>query len=412
MRIEGPTALIVPVTVHLSDDGAATSSSSSIFEALLIAEHCSEVLLYCFVSHRVAGRDDVHIGRNVRIISIGDVRGGASMYAQLPRVIWRLLASGCRESWRQAVIVESGAVSLCAFAACAILRKRCIALVRGDSVETVGMAYRYRSGLGRLLPPVLRSVYRVTQFAMSRTIPVVLDHPGTWDRLSTPRADLSLIPAPSIKKEVIASSRPVWEGPSQRPLRVLWVGRLERVKAVEDLLMAMQRLLMSGRRAELTIVGTGDESYERSLRSMAAECAVDGSVEFRGALPHGPELFREYVRADVFALCSLSEGVPKVIPEALACGLPVVSTAVGGVPGLLLPSTGIMVPPRNPTALGDALGSLHDRPGAVERMSLAALQDAARFTAEEVVPQILAVVERARYPRLRDLRRPKGDGIQ
>ena len=76
---------------------------------------------------------------------------------------------------------------------------------------------------------------------------------------------------------------------------------------------------------------------------------------FRGALPHDAVL-RAYEGADIFALSSRFEGCPNVVLEAMAYGLPVVATAVGGVPELFEHEvSGLVVPPGNPKAFADAL---------------------------------------------------------
>jgi glycosyltransferase involved in cell wall biosynthesis len=74
---------------------------------------------------------------------------------------------------------------------------------------------------------------------------------------------------------------------------------------------------------------------------------------------------------DVFVLTSNSEGCPNVILEAMATGLPVVSTSVGGVPELVTDETGILVPPGDDAALADAIRQLLDDPARRQAMGQA-----------------------------------------
>jgi glycosyltransferase involved in cell wall biosynthesis len=104
----------------------------------------------------------------------------------------------------------------------------------------------------------------------------------------------------------------------------------------------------------------GDGPERERLADHARRAGLDGVVQFLG--------FRRDVSAllavsDCVALPSLSEGLPNIVLEAFAAGRPVVASAVGGVPELVLPGeTGWLVPPRDPAALADALAEcLSDR---------------------------------------------------
>jgi len=98
-------------------------------------------------------------------------------------------------------------------------------------------------------------------------------------------------------------------------------------------------------------------------------------------------LFEEYRRASVFCLpCRVLEngdrdGIPNVMAEAMACGLPVVTTAVSGIPELLADGVnGLLVAPNDPVQVADAIETLHRNPALAERLSSnAQLQIRERF---------------------------------
>ncbi len=131
---------------------------------------------------------------------------------------------------------------------------------------------------------------------------------------------------------------------------LLYVGRLAPEKGLDRLLHAYAA---TGLADPLTIVGSGPE--EEALRELAARLALGGRVLFAGALPNA-EAVEAMAGARALVLASDREGMPSVAVEALACGTPVVATAVGGLPHLLRDRrVGILVPPGDVDALAAAL---------------------------------------------------------
>jgi glycosyltransferase involved in cell wall biosynthesis len=139
---------------------------------------------------------------------------------------------------------------------------------------------------------------------------------------------------------------------------VAFTGNLVPVKGLSYLIEAAANLIASGRRITVVLIGNGP--LEPALRSLCSRRNIPGNVLFAGSC--APARVAEWLAAsDVFCLPSLSEGYPNVVLEALSCGRPVVASAVGGVPELLDASCGILVPPRSPALLADALKAALDR---------------------------------------------------
>jgi glycosyltransferase involved in cell wall biosynthesis len=108
----------------------------------------------------------------------------------------------------------------------------------------------------------------------------------------------------------------------------------------------------------LLIVGDGPLRAE--LEQEARECGVDGFVHFAGAQSEPERFFSEM---DVFALTSRSEGMPLVVLEAWAAGVPVVASAVGGLPELIRDGeTGMLFPPGDAATLARTLAKLLQEP--------------------------------------------------
>jgi D-inositol-3-phosphate glycosyltransferase len=119
---------------------------------------------------------------------------------------------------------------------------------------------------------------------------------------------------------------------------VLFVGNLEPRKQVDVLLRAMQRIQESVPESRLVVIGSGrsagaGDQTER-LISLSRELNLDRSVNFVGSVDD-QQLLDYYAAANVFALPSSSEAQGIVALEAMACGLPVVATAVGGLLGTI-----------------------------------------------------------------------------
>lgn len=110
---------------------------------------------------------------------------------------------------------------------------------------------------------------------------------------------------------------------------LLWVGRLVPVKAVDTLLRSLVTLRQQHPALILCIVGDGPETG--SLRTLSRELGVESLVRWLGAVPHD-DLPDWYRAADVTVLPSLSEGVPNVLLESVACGTPFVASRVGSIP--------------------------------------------------------------------------------
>jgi glycosyltransferase involved in cell wall biosynthesis len=152
------------------------------------------------------------------------------------------------------------------------------------------------------------------------------------------------------------------------PLRILCVSRLVLGKGITLLFEAMATLAAAGVESELTLVGDGPERAR--LEGRAAELGV--RVRFTGAVGQD-EIRQHYAQADVFCLPSFAEGVPVVLMEAMASGLPVVATRITGVPELVDDGTsGLLVRPARADELVSALRDLARDPNRREAMGAAA----------------------------------------
>lgn len=165
------------------------------------------------------------------------------------------------------------------------------------------------------------------------------------------------------------------------PCRLVWAGRIAPEKGLDDLLRAMTDLVAVGRDVRLDVVGDGPT--RPALERDAAARGLDGRVRWLGYIGDRGAYLDALRAADLFVLSSRAEGLPKVVVEAMAAGVPVVATRVGAVPALLDDGRrGRLVPPGDPAALAAAIGDLADDPATRAELSQAGLAFAAAHTAE------------------------------
>jgi glycosyltransferase involved in cell wall biosynthesis len=145
---------------------------------------------------------------------------------------------------------------------------------------------------------------------------------------------------------------------------IVAIGRLIPKKGFADLIRACALISQCGRSFQCEIIGEGP--FENELRTQIAQLSLQNRVVLVGAKPQS-EVRQRLVAADVFVLPSMidpqggMDNLPTVIMEAMATGLPVVSTNVGGIPEMVLENeTGFLVEPGDAAALARAIEKLID----------------------------------------------------
>lgn len=170
----------------------------------------------------------------------------------------------------------------------------------------------------------------------------------------------------------------------QVPVRLLTVGRITPVKGLEYLLRAIVELRDSGMAFQLKFAGPEQEAgYAARLKSEIAALGASEWVEFCGEIP-SEKMEEAYREADIFILPSLSEGTPKVLPEAMAKGLPIIATTVGAVPEIV-GDAGILLEPRDVQGLSAALLRLGRDPELRLKLGQNAVRRARGYTLENQI---------------------------
>jgi glycosyltransferase involved in cell wall biosynthesis len=252
----------------------------------------------------------------------------------------------------------------------------------GDWIPTVAHAHFWTSGLAAVTAarqvgiPVVQSFHelgthennargasrsgyeRALGRAVDRVVVQSQDEVSGLVRIGVPRAQLTLVPA-GVDSDRFTPEGPAVERDPERP-RILSVGRLVERKGFGDVIQAMR--YVPG--AECVVVGgppaeqLATDPQARKLRAMAEQFKVADRVRLVGGVP-ARDMPRWYRSADLLVAAPWQEQFQLAPLEAMACGVPVIGTSVGGLTETVVDGlTGDLVPARDPRALGGALRRL------------------------------------------------------
>ena len=170
----------------------------------------------------------------------------------------------------------------------------------------------------------------------------------------------------------------------QRSPEIIYVGVLIPLKGVHFLIEAFSRITQAFPEARLVIIGKEENpEYADSLKRQVQELGLAEKVKFLPPMSQA-ELARKVARARVLVLPSLSEGLGRVVFEAMACGTPVIGSRVGGIPEMIQDgANGFLVPPGDVNALAERLRWFFEYPDKVTYMG----QQARRFAKEFFSPE-------------------------
>jgi glycosyltransferase involved in cell wall biosynthesis len=173
------------------------------------------------------------------------------------------------------------------------------------------------------------------------------------------------------------------------PQRLIGVGGLYDAKGWEFLLEAVAVLTRERRDFSLDIVGDGE--LRGRYEELASRLAISELVTFHGWLPKD-EVASRVRDADLFVMTSRYDSNPCALIEALASGVPVVGTAVGGIPDMVGEGMGLLARPGDPASIAAQLGAALDRRGAWDRGAIAR-QAKERYGAERVGAELARIYE-------------------
>ncbi|MGS2620167.1 glycosyltransferase [Micromonospora sp. LZ34] len=224
--------------------------------------------------------------------------------------------------------------------------------------HALGTVKRRHQGARDTSPPGRIGFERALGRAADRVIVQCQDEVGELVRLGVPRSRMALVPS-GVNQEVFRPDGPVAPRDPARP-RILTVGRMVERKGFQDVVRALPAVPD----AECVVVGGPPadllpaDAFARRLGALAGTCGVADRVRLVGAVPR-EEMGRWYRSADILVAAPWYEPFGLTPLEAMACGVPVIGTRVGGIADTVVDGlTGDLVPPRDPRALGATIRRL------------------------------------------------------
>ncbi|MCZ7375559.1 MULTISPECIES: glycosyltransferase [Micromonospora] len=231
-----------------------------------------------------------------------------------------------------------------------------------QTYHALGTVKRRYQGVQDTSPARRVSYERELGRSVDRIVAQCRDEVGELVRMGVPRSRMTVVPS----GVNLATFAPLGPAADREPgrARILTVGRLVERKGFQTVIRAMALVAD----AECVVVGGPPEGlletdpYARRLRALAESCGVADRVHLVGAVPR-EEMGRWYRSADLLVAAPWYEPFGLTPLEAMACGVPVVGTAVGGIRDTVVDgTTGDLVPARDPHALAGAIqGLLDDR---------------------------------------------------
>jgi glycosyltransferase involved in cell wall biosynthesis len=330
-------------------------------------------------------------GHDVRVVTMGDGEPSerpcevdvVSRRLPFPLRYGLVALKGARAA-RAADVLSASATCAAAAAASLLSRTPLVAKLVSDPAYERAQRYRlFRGSLeefqtARSVPVRALKALRTASLRRARTIVVpsayLAEVAATWG-LSSERIHVLTNPAPpprAVAPELLPAGT------------FVFVGRLTRQKDLATALEAVERVPA----ARMVLVGDGPE--RERLQRLAGE-----RVEFRGSLSRD-EALRVVAGAEAGLLSSAWENLPHSAVEALSVGVPVVATAVGGVPEVVHDGeNGLLVPPGRPDALAAAMRRVLEEPGLRDRLASAAKPSVESISGEVIYSRLESLLAEA-----------------
>lgn len=274
-----------------------------------------------------------------------------------------------------------------------ITRRECIVRVNSNPVlSTISFIQRLRIPIlsNKIFLGAIGVTLRKIENLLLKHVDWVVTHgPKDYERIRKLTAKVTSVPSwvdtetfkPVSKDKIIQLKKELLEI-EEDVKAILFVGRLHPMKNIETLFYAHKKVLETHRNVILTVVGTGPEG--KKCRELVERLGLTDKVKFLGYIPH-EQIAKYYNVADIYVLTSVWEEWSNTIMEAMASGVPVIATNVGGNPYLVKDKqTGFLVPPKVPHVLAEKIRYVLDHSNEMEKITSNACLSIRKFNKQGI----------------------------
>jgi len=284
-------------------------------------------------------------------------------------------------------------LGLVAYLISRLTRRKCIVRVDADAVLEVISFIRmfHKSMLGKkMFLRTAETVLRKIESLLFKRVDWIVTHgPTDYEKIRKLTKKVTFVPlwvdtekfkpvskdkVKQLKKELLETEEDV--------KAILFVGRLHPEKNIETLFYAYKKVVETYRNIILAVVGTGPEG--KKCRKLVERLGLTEKVKFLGYIPH-EQMPKYYNVADIYVLTSIWEEWSNTIMEAMASGVPVIATNVGGNPYLVKDKeTGFLVPSNVPYVLAEKIRYVLDHSNEMEKIIANAYLSMRKFSKQDI----------------------------
>jgi len=270
--------------------------------------------------------------------------------------------------------------------ACLARKKRTLEIV-GDWLVVIGL---HKHPLGLLKKLLLKAILVLAYYMSSNIIVMNYTMKKSLINLGIKANKIAVIPGSTLEGSLFKIPE-LERGNEVRTM--IFIGRLSYEKGLFDLIESMKILREEYQMKTVKLKIVGDGPLRGDLEHKVNTLGLDDIIEFTGYVSHD-KISKHLTDAWLLVLPSLTEGLPKVVLEAMATGRPVIATRVGGIPEVVENGVdGFLVTPENPKALAQSAYAILTNEQIAIEMGRKGKEKAAKYALENILPKYISFTE-------------------